>query len=996
MPIEPSHLIHRIETLLNNPKAFKNGESLAREFTNRWDTACQRLEDCDRLREYGDDYTAVQIAETPPPLLDELDTLTFGELENWKNLCEEKGWPFPIYEYDPTAIEKLQELYAKPLNADHELYRELQGAILKKEFPKALPVLRELHHNYPEDDSLEQQRKVFEKKTLEIYEKEIQGLLTREENDLAIDRWLEIQEEEWIVSFEGDVFARITELAEERAQQQREEAGQELYYQLSQFYAAKEWEEAYQCLSDLQEGLAKGTHYLNSKRATHLEKMSDTIKRHQRIRELTEQAENQIEGIALLPPSQYKTMAGRQEVQDFCLALEEMEEEMASLEGFLPGKLEKRKKEVLEEVETLLQRYQQRLRIIQIAAGAAAVILLSFLLINVFSLLRERRALENFDQRMAQADALQLQSFMEDSVPSRIRFYDDAFEERKRQAEEIIRPQMAALDRVQRNRSFIESLSSSEYADQFNEIGNRLSIIEENLNSIPSSEFENQRRFVQTMHDRLLAESNRREAAINSQARDFLSELRQLALNPYRLDDPAELEEQLNTFNRINDDWQEMVEGKPRFIELREAFQENFATAQNLWLNVQDQFLEYRNHEQNLSRPTNEEGYRQLLTELAFLDLSLPLVTSAGETLRAWEENPDPLVGLFPDFTTSPIEELSAQTTEFTPNSLERDERRAYQTILRDFESENLENLRLHEGFRRDARGNLETFPIFVYGEVSISSFAVGREIEEFTFQQFLGSGNLQDVTFRRTRRITPDGQRLPWEGEWLDEEARSVPELQVLQNLQNIFDAPGNTIERPLLRELQRIYLNEDLDPRFKLFIDYHFYRVFRHRPWHWGIAFSQNYRTHRLNFERVLGNHTPTIYDFLSPEDSDPVRSRQVRSLYENPPEILDEARVVFQLHRQFASISTELAGIVDAQNNLLFHRDVPRSPVFVFGQSSRDWDILDPRNNPATEALPLSPAIVPSRSFSQLIRETASEQDTTVEFVRQQWQNRAPLPE
>ncbi|MCH8474926.1 MAG: hypothetical protein LAT55_06830 [Opitutales bacterium] len=969
---------------------------MAREFTNRWDTACQRLEDCDRLREYGDDYTAVQIAETPPPLLDELDTLTFGELEHWKTLCEEKGWPFPIYDYDPVAIEKLQELYAKPLNADHELYRELQGAILKKEFPKALPVLRELHHNYPEDESLEQQRKVFEKKTLEIYEQEIQNLLAREENDQAIDRWLEIQEEEWMVPFEGEVFARITELSEERAQQQREEAGEALYFQLSQFYAAKEWEEAYQCLSDLQEGLAKGTHYLNTKRATHLEKMSDTIKRHQRIRELAEQAENQIEGIALLPPSQYKTMAGRQEVQDFCLALEEMEEEMASLEGFLPGKLEKRKKEVLGEVQTMLDRYVKRLRIIQISAGAAAVILLLFLLTNVFSLLRERRALENFDERLAQADALQLQSFMEDSLPSRIRFYEEAFEERKRQAEELIGPQLASLERIERNRSFIESIPAAEYTEHFNEIGNRLTIIEENLADIPASEVPEQRRFVETMHERLLAEGNRREISINNQARELLSELRQLALDPNRISDPEELEEQLNAFNRINDDWQEMVDNMPRFLELREAFQENFSTIQSRWLTVQNEFIEYRNHEQNLHRATNEEGYRRLLTELAFLELSLPLVSSASEALRAWTENPDALDSLFPAFTRSPLGELLDQNREFTPNSLEREERRAFQAILRDFESENLENLRLHQGYRRDARGNSETFPVFVYGDVSISSFAVGREIEEYTFQQYLGSGNLEEVNFRRSRRIRPDGQRLSWEGEWLSEEARRIPELQVLQTLQNIFDAPGNTIERPLLAELQRIYLDEDLDPRFKLFIDYHFHRVFRHRPWHWGIAFSQNYRSHRLNFERVLGNHTPTVYDFLSSEDSDPIRTRQIRSLYQTPPEVLNEARVVFHLHQRFADISTELAGFVGVDEAVHTPAGVARPPLFALNQSSRDWDMHPPQDDPASWALPLSPILVPDENLARLITETASELDTSSEFVRQQWQNRAPLPE
>ena len=130
-------LIRRIEEALQRPAPGTTLTRLAQEFHTHSRSAANRLNQCAAMLAVGDEHQALQLAETAPPLLDQLTLLSFRRSPQWLALCRGENLPTPDA-FDINTIRHLNELYAKGLDKDHALYRDYRRAVMLNDDARAL------------------------------------------------------------------------------------------------------------------------------------------------------------------------------------------------------------------------------------------------------------------------------------------------------------------------------------------------------------------------------------------------------------------------------------------------------------------------------------------------------------------------------------------------------------------------------------------------------------------------------------------------------------------------------------------------------------------------------------------------------------------------------------------------------------------------------------------------------------------------------------------
>ena len=143
-------LIQSIHQTLDNSSPSQNADKLAAEYVHWCATANRRLEQCERLLEGKAEHEALQLAETPPSLLDLCAALSFDKAEQWRGFCRTKGLPL-AEELNERAISQLNDLYSKGITSSHPLYRDYRRAVAERDDVRALSIIRAIVRLNPTD-----------------------------------------------------------------------------------------------------------------------------------------------------------------------------------------------------------------------------------------------------------------------------------------------------------------------------------------------------------------------------------------------------------------------------------------------------------------------------------------------------------------------------------------------------------------------------------------------------------------------------------------------------------------------------------------------------------------------------------------------------------------------------------------------------------------------------------------------------------------------------
>ncbi|HVU37417.1 MAG TPA: hypothetical protein VHC95_03725 [Opitutales bacterium] len=143
-------LLNRIRAALQGYATEFEQRALAEEYADWCAKAGERLEQIVPLIRQGQDFPALQIAESPPPVLDLVRQLAFAEAEQWRAFCLKQGLP-AARPFDERSVELVNQLYGKKISETHPLYREYRQAVRTRRDDEALRVLRSIRRVNPDD-----------------------------------------------------------------------------------------------------------------------------------------------------------------------------------------------------------------------------------------------------------------------------------------------------------------------------------------------------------------------------------------------------------------------------------------------------------------------------------------------------------------------------------------------------------------------------------------------------------------------------------------------------------------------------------------------------------------------------------------------------------------------------------------------------------------------------------------------------------------------------
>ena len=138
-PVEK--LVQQINRALAEKPDRVTLERLAREYHELCQATNRRLEQCEAMLAAGDHYQFIQLAETPPPVLDLVAGLSFEASDEWHKLCRASNLPVPD-PFSERTLKRINELYDRGITAEHPLYRDYRGAMVERNDERALGILR--------------------------------------------------------------------------------------------------------------------------------------------------------------------------------------------------------------------------------------------------------------------------------------------------------------------------------------------------------------------------------------------------------------------------------------------------------------------------------------------------------------------------------------------------------------------------------------------------------------------------------------------------------------------------------------------------------------------------------------------------------------------------------------------------------------------------------------------------------------------------------------
>ena len=148
--LETERLIRKLAEVLQrggNPEALAK---LAGDYVAACQAANLRLQQCEAMIKAGDRPQAIQLAETPPNLLDWVTVLEFQGADEWRAYCQQNGLPMAD-RIDERSVAALNGCYALGITTDHPLYGAYRKAMLSRNDEQALKILHSITRLNPSD-----------------------------------------------------------------------------------------------------------------------------------------------------------------------------------------------------------------------------------------------------------------------------------------------------------------------------------------------------------------------------------------------------------------------------------------------------------------------------------------------------------------------------------------------------------------------------------------------------------------------------------------------------------------------------------------------------------------------------------------------------------------------------------------------------------------------------------------------------------------------------
>ena len=181
----PERLQSRIRVQLSLSTPDLEARALATEMAELGKRASERLAQCATLARLGNEQAALQSAEAEPSLLDLCAWLSFEESVAWRQLCMDHGLPTapPL---DDAQLLSVEQLYGKPIDENHPLYRDYRQAIRERDDSRALYVLRSITTVNPSDTNAQAELNRLRSKFMRDALKSVTEYFTKKETEAAV------------------------------------------------------------------------------------------------------------------------------------------------------------------------------------------------------------------------------------------------------------------------------------------------------------------------------------------------------------------------------------------------------------------------------------------------------------------------------------------------------------------------------------------------------------------------------------------------------------------------------------------------------------------------------------------------------------------------------------------------------------------------------------------------------------------------------------------
>ena len=178
-------LVRKISDVLQEPDNPSISPKLAEDFAAACHATNLRLQQCEAMLRAGDRDQAIQLAETPPNLLDCVTALEFRQTDQWRAYCQQHGYP-SADRIDARSVHALNECYAQGISTDHPLYAVYRKATLLRNDEEALRALQTITRLNPSDTNASSELTRLDGKVLQAKLSHLEDLLAGSSPDVIV------------------------------------------------------------------------------------------------------------------------------------------------------------------------------------------------------------------------------------------------------------------------------------------------------------------------------------------------------------------------------------------------------------------------------------------------------------------------------------------------------------------------------------------------------------------------------------------------------------------------------------------------------------------------------------------------------------------------------------------------------------------------------------------------------------------------------------------
>jgi hypothetical protein len=227
-----------------------DADKLAAEYAQWCSTANRRLDQCVRLIEGGADQQCLQLAETPPVLLDLCAALSCAESGQWRKMCVANKWPVAEALNDK-AISRLNDLYAKGGTPNNDLYRDFRRAMIDRDWERAWNISRTINRLSPHDAAGKEEYQRLEGKVRDKYLGELAQVLQKGTTEDVLEALAQMESVPWASPLTGPVVSQAMSV---RQTWERERAAEQCHGLLVRLASCRDksaWKEALPILDEV-------------------------------------------------------------------------------------------------------------------------------------------------------------------------------------------------------------------------------------------------------------------------------------------------------------------------------------------------------------------------------------------------------------------------------------------------------------------------------------------------------------------------------------------------------------------------------------------------------------------------------------------------------------------------------------------------------------------------------------------------------------------------